>query len=319
MQIGSTLAVDRPARGARRDEGFVDEVSTGQRGPAPPVTGRVPSTAGVSVAFHELGGDGPPVVMSHAAGFHGLVFAPLAAELAGDHRCVSFDGRGHGDSELPPGVEPDWPGLAADLLAVVDGLALDRPFAFGHSSGATVALLAEEARPGTFRAVYCFEPVIVPADPPIGRDEANWLAAAARRRRATFPSRADALRHFASKPPLHTLAAEARAAYVEHGFADVPGSKGGGVRLKCRPEVEAVVYEMATAHDCWARLPDIACPVMIATGALSEGFLTEQAGAHAGRMPHGHREVIEGVGHFGPLERPDVVAAAVRRFFGAVA
>ena len=283
------------------------------------MTGAAPSTAGVRVAFHELGGSGPPVVMAHAAGFHGLVFRPLAAAMADAYRCVSFDGRGHGDTALPPGAEPDWPGLAADLLAVVDRLGLDRPFAFGHSSGGTVALLAEQARPGTFRAVYCFEPVIIPADPPIGRDEANWLAAAARRRRSTFPSRDDAERHYASKPPLHTLAPEARAAYVAHGFADVPASEGGGVRLKCRPEVEAVVYEMATAHDAYARLPEIACPVMVATGALSQGFLTEQAGVHAGRMPQGRREVIEGVGHFGPLERPDVVAAAVRRFFEGVA
>lgn len=286
------------------------------------MTDAVPSTAGVAVAVHELGGEGPPLVMSHAAGFHGLVFAPLARHLAGAYRCVSFDGRGHGDTALPDGVHLDWPGLADDLLATVDGLGLERPYGFGHSSGGTVALLAEQARPGTFRAIYCFEPVIVPVDPPLGRDEANWLAAAARRRRATFASRDEALRHYASKPPLATLAPEARAAYVEHGFADVgdgdAAGGGGGVTLKCRPEVEAAVYELATAHDAYARLPEIACPVMVATGELSEGFLTEQAGVHAGRLPRGSTEVVGGVGHFGPLERPDVVAAAVRRFFEAV-
>ncbi|MFP5375485.1 MAG: alpha/beta fold hydrolase [Acidimicrobiia bacterium] len=275
----------------------------------------VPSTAGVAVAVHELGGRGAPLVMSHAAGFHGLVFAPLAAHLADRFRCVSFDGRGHGDTVLPPGVELDWPGLAADLLATVDGLGLDRPLAFGHSSGGTVVLLAEQARPGTFGAIYCFEPVIVPADPPLGRDEANWLAAAARRRRAAFASRAEAERHYASKPPLDTLAPEARRAYVQHGFADVAGAAGGGVRLKCHPEVEASVYEMATAHDAYGRLGEVACPVMVATGAASAGFLTEQAGVHARRLPRGSCEVIDGVGHFGPLERPGAVAGAVRRFF----
>ena len=277
----------------------------------------VPSAPGVAVAVHELGGHGAPLVMSHAAGFHGLVLTPLAAELADGFRCVSFDGRGHGDTVLPPEVELDWEGLAADLLAVVDGLGLDRPYAFGHSSGGTVALLAEQARPGTFRAIYCFEPVIIPADPPLGRDEANWLAAAARRRRATFASRDEALRHYASKPPLDTLTPEARRAYVDHGFADVAEADGGGVRLKCRPEVEAVVYEMATAHDAYARLPEVTCPVMVATGSRSEGFLTEQAGRHATRLPRGAGEVLDGVGHFGPLERPEVVAGAVRRFFAA--
>ncbi len=271
---------------------------------------------GVAIATHDLGGDGRPLVMVHAAGLHGLVFAPLSRHLASTFRCVSFDGRGHGDSVLPPGRPLDWYGLAADALAVVDGLGLDRPYGFGHSSGGTAVLMAEHARPGTFAALYCFEPVIVPAEPPLGRDEDNWLAIRARRRRSTFPSRDDAYRHLASKPPLDVVDPEALRAYVDHGFED---DGAGGVRLKCRPETEAVVYEMATAHDAYARLADVACPVLVACGSETEGCTPARAGSHVDRMRRGRSEVVDGVGHLGPLERPEQVASVIVRFFSQVA
>lgn len=38
------------------------------------------------------------------------------------------------------------------------------------------------------------------------------------------------------------------------------------MHLKCRPEVEAVGYEMATAHDAWARSGEVTCPVMVTGG-----------------------------------------------------
>lgn len=250
--------------------------------------------------------------MAHGAGLHGLVLAPLARCLVDEFRCVAFDVRAHGDSPLPVGRELDWYGLAADVLAVVDGLALEHPYGFGHSSGGTAVLMAEQARPGTFSAIYCFEPVIVPADPPLGRDEDSWLAAQALRRRQTFRSRSEASMHYRSKPPMDRIDPEALETYVEHGFRD---EEQGGVRLKCRPEDEATIYEMATAHDAYAKLPEVTCPVSIACGSATEGCTPERGGLHAARLPAGRLEVVSDLGHLGPLERPEQVACSLRRFF----
>ena len=269
----------------------------------------------VQVTVHDLDGRGPPLVLAHAAGLHGLVLGPLARHLARDFRCIAFDARGHGDSRLPQKVDLDWYGLASDVLAVVDGLELDHPYGFGHSSGATALVMAEQARPGTFAAVYCYEPVIVAADPPLGRDAGSILAARARHRRPTFGSREEARRHYASKPPLDAVHPEALQAYVDHGFEDAPG---GGVRLKCHPELEAAVYETATAHDAYARLPEVTCPVAVACGSHSEGCSPDRGRAHAERLPAGRHEVLDGLGHLGPLERPDQVAASVVRFLAVV-
>ena len=262
----------------------------------------------MTVAVHDLGGAGAALVLVHAAGVHGMVFRPLARHLARRFHCVAPDLRGHGDMPVPERTEVDFYGMAADVLAAVDELGLERPDGFGHSSGGTVLLLAELARPGTFAAMYCYEPIIPAADPPLGRDPDNWLAAQTRTRQPTFASREEALRHFQSRPILNALDPEALQAYVDHGLMD---DEGGGVRLKCDPDDEAAVYETATAHDAWGRLPDIACPVTVACGADSEVCPPPRASSVAGRLPHGRLVVLPRLGHLAPLERPIEVAASV--------
>ncbi|MDQ3932244.1 MAG: alpha/beta hydrolase [Actinomycetota bacterium] len=267
---------------------------------------------GVRVAVHSLGGRGSPIVLVHAAGLHGRVWTPMAAPLAEAFRCFAPDLRGHGDSAPPRSLDFDWRGFGADVGAVVDGLGLQQPFAMGHSSGATALLLAEEAKPGTFRAIYCFEPVVVAVDPPLGRDPDNWLAARARRRRADFASKTEAECHFATRPPLSSLSPAALHSYVEHGLER---NEDGTVRLKCRPEHEALVYEMATAHDCYSRLDQIRCPVTLAWGGCSEAFGPHLAKQLVARLPLARTEVLPGLGHLGPVEDPDVVADSVWRAF----
>jgi pimeloyl-ACP methyl ester carboxylesterase len=273
---------------------------------------QVTTTDGVDIAVHDLGGRGRPLVLAHATGLHGLVWQPLAAELIDDYRCFSLDARGHGDSDLPAGLDFAWSGLALDILAVIDGLGLERPLGVGHSSGGAAMLLAEQERPDTFAALYCFEPTVLAADPPLGRDPDNWMAMGARRRRERFASRQEAYDNYASKPPFSGVAPAALQAYVDHGFADLPG---GDVELKCRGEHEALVHEMASAHDAYAHLGEVHCPVMLAYGEGTEAFGPNLIKAQAARLPDVRTEVVAGVGHLGPLEDPGAVAASIRRFF----
>src|SRR5690348_13287336 len=101
----------------------------------------VTSTDGVVIPVHDLGGDGPPLLLAHATGFHGRVWQPCASHLA-DFHCYAPDLRGHGDSVAPPGLGYSWHGFADDLLAVVDALGLDHVRAAGHSKGGASLLLA---------------------------------------------------------------------------------------------------------------------------------------------------------------------------------
>jgi pimeloyl-ACP methyl ester carboxylesterase len=274
---------------------------------------RIPSTDGVTLAVHDLGGEGPTLLLCHATGFHGMVWRPLAMSLLDAFHCWSIDFRGHGDSSSPD-IDYDWDGFADDVLAVVDGLELERPFAVGHSKGGASLLLAEERRPGTFRAMWHYEPVVFPPDAADAEGQ-NPLAEGARKRREVFDSHEAAYANFASKPPLDVLREDALRAYVEHGFGLQPD---GTVLIKCRAEHEARVYSMARHHHAFESLHMVRCPVVVARGRLVPGpAMVAEVVAEA--LPGGRLEVYEHLGHFAPMEDPDGMGAAARAFLLAAA
>lgn len=268
----------------------------------------------MAVAYHDLGGRGPTLLLAHATGFHGHVLQPVAAALAADFRVVVFDMRRHGETAAPPDGRFDWHGFARDAVAVVEANHLDRPFAAGHSAGGAALLLAELAAPGTFRALYCYEPVVVPLGDAPGASGGNALAARARRRRDSFASRDTAYEHYAARAPLAGFHPEVLRAYVDHGFED---AGDGSVRLKCRPEDEARTYEMGMRHGAFERLGEITCPVHIACGAASDAFGPEVTELQASQLVRGRAEVMDGLGHFGPMTHPGRVAESIRAAFAA--
>ncbi|MDQ1441193.1 MAG: hypothetical protein QOG97_1421 [Acidimicrobiaceae bacterium] len=294
---------------------------------------RVDTTDGVGIATYDLGGEGPPLLLAHATGFHGLVWLPLAAALRHRYHCWAFDSRGHGASDRAPDGNYDWGGFALDVLAVTRALTgavtgavtgatgAERPRAVGHSCGGAALLLAEEAEPGTFSALYCYEPVVpIPSGPDAGGGSSveapsdNPLAAGARRRREVFQSRKTALDNYTSKPPFTDFDPAALEAYVEWGFRDLPDAT---VQLACRREDEARVYEMAWRHHAFQHLDRVACPVALASGGRHAHFGIEVITALAAELRHGGApvEVHEELGHFGPLERPVEIAGSILRAF----
>ncbi|HEX4244388.1 MAG TPA: alpha/beta hydrolase [Acidimicrobiales bacterium] len=275
---------------------------------------------GVAIALTDFGGRGPDLLLVHATGFCAAVLAPLARGLAGTFHCWGLDLRAHGHSERPADGNLAWSGFALDVLASVEHLGLRQPLAFGHSCGGAAILLAEQARPGTFRGLYCFEPIVFPADHPVENDHPienmdNPLSLGALRRRETFPSRADALANFSAKPPFSVLDPSALAGYVDCGFELVPPEEGGDgrlVRLCCRREDEAAVYAQSFLHDAYAHLGAINCPVTLACGQETDVFglpVLEQYGA---RLQRSAIQVFDAMGHFGPMEGPGRVAESVR-------
>lgn len=277
----------------------------------------VASSDGVHLAVHDFGGDGPVVLFAHATGFHGMVWAPLIAELGASYHAVSIDFRGHGDSTVPDHGSFDWAGFADDVLAVVEDLGSPHPlFGVGHSKGGASLLRAEQRAPGTFTALYCFEPIVIGPDARKASAAAigeHPLAVGARRRREVFTTTEEAYQNFASKPPLRSLHPDALRAYVDHGFSTLDD---GTVRLKCRGIDEAAVYSMSTEHDTFDHLHLVTCPVTVAVSGDLEGA-GRLARPVAEALPHGRFEEHPELGHFGPLEAPAAIADRIRASFGA--
>ena len=268
---------------------------------------RLPSTSGVKLAVHDLGGDGPPLLMAHATGFCAGVLAPLANSLTARFHCWAYDARGHGDTLTPVGQDWEWSAFAEDALAVVEGLGLERAYGFGHSSGGAALLGAEARRPGTFAALWCYEPIVWPEVTDELVASRRPLINGALRRRDLFASREEAYDNFSSKPPFESLDAAALRAYVACGFGPDPQ----GVRLKCPPFVEAAIYRQGLVHDGFSRLGEVTCPVTIAHGGRSLAVEPQVAQAQVDALPHAELVTFPDLGHFGPLEALASVAESV--------
>lgn len=304
----------------------------------------VPSTDGVTLATYEshastggeVAGLGPDVLLAHANGFCAGLFAPLVRSL-GDRRCASYDARAHGRSNRGS-ADMSWEGHRDDVLAVHDALGLTRPVGVGHSMGGAALLLAEQLRPGTFSALWLFEPIVFPSEFADVGD--NAMARGALRRRSRFESREEAFANFAGKPPLSELCAECLSAYVTYGFHPADGSEHtaysskhtagasaqdvgddgaeAGIILACSPEDEAAGYRMGGRHSAWDHLGEVGCPVVVLRGNGSDPSPATMAPVIAETLPEGRLETHEELGHFGPLEQPDAMARSVLDLIGTL-
>jgi pimeloyl-ACP methyl ester carboxylesterase len=130
-------------------------------------------------------GEGPPIVLAHGltATRRYVVHGSNALPRAG-FRLVSYDARGHGESD-PAGEASGYvyPELAADLAAVIDERAGDGPVVLaGHSMGThTIAALALE-RPERIAGVALIGPSSLGTPlPPDALDDWDALATALER------------------------------------------------------------------------------------------------------------------------------------------
>ena len=133
----------------------------------------VTGAGGVTLATGDDGA-GPAVVLLHGltASRRYVVMGSTALQRAG-HRVVAYDARGHGASS--PAPTPDGYGyedLAADLVALLDGLGIERAVLAGASMGAHTILRLALEQPERVAALA----VITPGYDPVGFDDPARLA-----------------------------------------------------------------------------------------------------------------------------------------------
>ncbi len=283
----------------------------------------VPSTDGVVVSAHDFGGDGPLLVLCHATGFLGAIWAPIAHALTDRFHCVALDFRGHGRTVRPDGVELAWEGMGQDLLAVIDEFRRrrgenvgDAVYAAGHSMGGASIVLAELARPGTITSAWALEPILFPTPSEVERDEhgivvhQSPLVAGARRRRAEFESRDAAFDRYASRPPFSEVDPGVLRIYVDEGFADLAD---GSVRLRCEPESEAQTFEYSLCG-AFEHLGEIEFPFLVAASGDGQppALVVDDV---VGRNPKFVRGDYPDLTHFAPLEDPHRIAKDIGDWF----
>ena len=111
--------------------------------------------------FYEITGEGHPLVLVHGAlSDHSFGWQPVVQGLAESVQVVTFDRRGHGRSEHPPGQRSRRQD-EDDLAALIETLGLAPANVAGNSFGASVTLGLAARHPELFRTVIVHEPPLV--------------------------------------------------------------------------------------------------------------------------------------------------------------
>ncbi|HEV3095409.1 MAG TPA: alpha/beta hydrolase [Solirubrobacteraceae bacterium] len=129
---------------------------------------------GVRLAGEEAG-EGMPIVLLHGltATRRYVVMGSRLLERSG-HRVIAYDARGHGHSSPAPSSAYTYELLAADLLAVLDELGIERAVLAGASMGAQTALRFALEHPDRVLALGLITPAFDPQAPTGPDAYAGW-------------------------------------------------------------------------------------------------------------------------------------------------
>ena len=281
----------------------------------------VTSNDGVSVAVHELAGtaDLPPLLISHATGFHAHCYAPIARALGDRFRVFALDYHGHGETAPVPNWTVDWSHFGDDTEAVASVIAPDGGLVgFGHSMGGAALLMAAHRRPDLFSQLVVFEPIAhMAGQTSLSENEMRQIPiiAGAFRRRSRFPSFEDAYRNYRAKPPMSLMVDEVLRNYVDYGFhAIVDEDDQPAVELRCTPAVEAGIFMTGRDNGVWALLEEVTTPTVVIGGHVEQMQPSAGTEAIASQLPHGQYILLDHQTHFGPFSHPDEITALIGRY-----
>jgi pimeloyl-ACP methyl ester carboxylesterase len=251
----------------------------------------VPTLDRDGVAIHyevHRSGDGPPLLLTHGYSASAAMFAGNLAALGADRTVVTWDIRGHGDSDSPDDLACYSQDLAlADMAAILDAVGAPRAVLGGHSLGGYLSLAFRLAHPERVAGL-----LLIDTGPGYKRDAG----------REAWNRMAEG---FAVGFETRGLDALAKSPEAKLGRHDPRG-----LALAARGILKQ--------HDfaVMASLADIDVPTLVLVGSEDEAFLAA-AEIMAAKIPGAVSVTIEGAAHAPNLDRPAEFDAAVTGFLAA--
>ncbi|MBV7379913.1 alpha/beta fold hydrolase [Maritimibacter dapengensis] len=282
---------------SQKPDGIVEGESLGfQTGGPPPVVPLTEFTArdGATLAFRDLPGDEPPIVLIHGSGWHGAAYETLGRAVADrtGRRVVIPDLRGHGPFANPRGdiryirqLEDDMADLAAHIGA-------ERADFVGHSSGGGLTI---RLAGGPYRDLMNKAVLIAPFlryNAPTARDDSHWAE--------------PQIRRIIGLSMLNTAGIRALNGLKVIEFnlpQEVLNSEQG------QWATQSYSYRLNTGFAPRAKyLEDIAAlpPFLLLAGELDEAFRADQyEPVMSGVSDAGSYELMQGLGHLDILNDPE--------------
>ena len=252
--------------------------------------------SGITLAYAEFGDPaGPPVLFIHGFTDTAASWLPVLPFLQRHYRLILPDLRGHGGSSRPETgyARAD---LAADLLALIDALGLDRVDLVGHSLGSLVAQTIATTWPERVRRVVLISST---ATPEPGAESFDLAGALARLADPIDPDGAFMLTWFDNPNP------------VEPAF--LAAARQQAARMPSRLWRQ-ILAEALDLNGLSAALPRRAAPALLIWGGLDPLFGQRHRASLCRALPEASVQVYDNLGHNPFWEAPDAIAAAIAEF-----
>jgi pimeloyl-ACP methyl ester carboxylesterase len=256
----------------------------------------------------ETVGSGPPVVLLHPGIADRRCWGSVVPLLDGHAKVITYDRRGHGDSN--PSTEPF--SHADDLIALLRGLDTGPAFIVGNSMGGGVAIDVALMEPELVSGLLLVAPSVSgePDLPDEGLDPESLrldtaIGEALKNDDWEFANRLEAWLWLDGPAgpegrvgdPARSLLLEMNEPLLANGGAFEDGDSG---------------------FDAWSRLGDITQPTTVSWGDLDIPEIIELCETLVETVPGAKQHIFESTAHVPYLERPEDFAALVRDTAGRI-
>lgn len=246
--------------------------------------------AGVKI-FYRDSGSGPLVILSHGYGATSGMWKGQADALSDRYRIVSWDMRGHGQSDSPEDLALySEAATVDDIAALIDHCGSKKAVVGGLSLGGYMSLAFNLAHPDRVHALMLFDTGPGYRNP---EARAGWNEMAEGRAQDFREKGLDAL---------STAGREARTS--AHGSAE-------GLALAALGMLRQ--YDSRVIES----LPSITAPALVLVGELDKPFLAA-TDVMAGKIPNARKVVIPNAGHAANLYQPEAFNQAVSEFLAGL-
>jgi pimeloyl-ACP methyl ester carboxylesterase len=241
---------------------------------------------GVRIFYRDVG-NGPAILLSHGYSATSGMWKGQAEAFSDRYRVVSWDMRGHGESDSPANPESYSEALTVgDMAAILDEVGAEKAVVGGLSLGGYMSLAFNLAHPERVHALMLFDTGPGYRNP---EARAGWNKMAERR------------------------AAEFR----EQGL-EALSSAGREARTSAHRSAEGLALAALGMLRQWDSrvmdsLPSTSVPALVLVGDKDEPFLVA-TDVMAAKIPGATKVVIEGAGHAANLDQPEAFNAAVETF-----
>ena len=250
---------------------------------------------GMPIHFHQSG-EGPVALFVHGFPLDHSMWAAQVRGLGDMATCVAPDLSGFGASPHDGSERLSMERHADDLARILDHLGVEQADVIALSMGGYVALAMWELHAERVRSIALVD-TRSEADDAAGKDARD----AARERLGTIGRE-----RFAEEMLPKLVGPNATPEVREELMAMMTHT--------AHETLSAALIGMRDRPDRSGLLASIHVPSLVVCGELDVITPPASARAMAAAIPGAELEIVEGVGHMAPMEAPDAVTAALRRF-----